>query len=245
MVRARRPGLGPNLWPSPPPLGYYQMPFLLRGCGERQPPTARGSTHTHRGANEEGKRGQDSGPKDISPFRFPTHPARPPARDASGPGTVRSMSPGWGQWQGGVWADSVVLAALTKAKPGSAAGGSADPRQELGRESWPGTLPRAVGRPLLPQVLLEHLPVPGAVPGSEDSAGNETQSGACGGGFVSTSLCVERLHQRKSAGVNLRVIPFSMSERHEIMTISSPHCLRLGLPRRQSLKPGLARCRVF
>lgn len=93
--------LSPNLWPSPPPLGYYQMPFLLRGCGERQPPTARGSTHTHRGANEEGKRGQDSGPKDISPFRFPTHPARPPARDASGPGTVRSMSPGWGQWQGG------------------------------------------------------------------------------------------------------------------------------------------------
>lgn len=93
--------LSPNLWPSPPPLGYSQMPFLLRGCGERQPPTARGSTHTHRGANEEGKRGQDSGPKDISPFRFPTHPARPPARDASGPGTVRSMSPGWGQWQGG------------------------------------------------------------------------------------------------------------------------------------------------
>lgn len=225
MVRARRPGLAQTSGHRHFPWGIPKCLFCSGGAGRDNPPPPAAVPTPTGGANEEGKRGQDSGPKDISPFRFPTHPARPPARDASGPGTVRSMSPGWGQWQGGVWADSVVLAALTKAKPGSAAGGSADPRQELGRESRPGTLPRAVGRPLLPQVLLEHLPVPGAVPGSEDSAGNETQSGACGGGFVSTSLCVERLHQRKSAGVNLRVIPFSMSERHEIMTVSSPRCL--------------------
>lgn len=219
----------PNLWSLPSPLEYSQTPYLLLGCGER---------------------GQDSGPNDISPFLFPTHTVRPPARDLSDPGTVRNTAPGRGQWQGVGWADS-VLAALKlmprfwhppEAKPGSAAAGLTDPRKELGRESQPRTLLSAAGHPLLPQGLLEHLPVPGVVPGPENSAGNETQSCACRAGFVSSSLCVERLHQRMSTGAYLPAIPFSMSERHKIITISSPCCLRLGLPRRQSFKPGLA-CR--
>lgn len=202
------------------------MPFLLLGCGERHPTTTPqqsphlpGADELHPGWQE--KRGQDAGPNDISPFLFPTHTVRPPARDPSGPGTVRSTPPGCGQWQGVGWAD-LVLAALKlmprfwqppEAKPGSAAARRTDSRKELGWGSQPRTLLRAAGHPLLRQVLLEHLPVPGAVQGSEDSAGKDTQSCACGACFVPTSLCVERLHQQMSTGVNPSIVPFSMSER--------------------------------